>query len=374
MSTRGPLFLAGGADHGYDNEVGRLEEFTMNKQAFGNRSSATRRRIALAAAFALAASGIAFGAAPATSRGPATPASRPATNPAANKAAANTQYLKAKELYDAGKFAEANVENDKALALDPTHGDATLMKRVLEGKLTAGAGGAGAVAGKPGQLTPTQIALVKVGELTANEPNIRGRIDRAALEEFWNEVYIKDPLAGDTSPQTRNAFLNANPNNFPRQVQLIRESKQQKYLEKITITTDPAAIVAFRSGALAPHTYMMANCATSECHGGEKAGNFRLLPVGAGAASTEVVYTNFYIMSMYSGKDGKMIDRDSPDKSLFLQYSLPWASSPVKHPKVDIKKIPNVQDNRYRSMMEWVRNLNLPRPNYGITFEVPGAQ
>jgi hypothetical protein len=233
------------------------------------------------------------------------------------------------------------------------------------------ASGSSGTSGKVTPLTPTQISLIRVYEMSPQD-QLRGKIDRAVLEDFWNEVYIKDPLlnGGDTSKQTHDAYLN--PNNFAKQLYVFKRANDQKYLEKVTVTSDPAILTAFRTGV---HTYMMANCATSECHGGDKAGNFRLMPTtGTGAAPAEVFYTNFYIMSMYAGKDGKMIDRDTPEKSLFLQYSLPWVSAAVKHPKVDLKKIPNTQDTRLRSMLEWTRALVSPRPEYGITYEVPGMK
>jgi hypothetical protein len=80
-------------------------------------------------------------------------------------------------------------------------------------------------------------------------------------------------------------------------------------------------------------------------------------------------------MSMYNAKSGgKVIDRDNPERSLFLQYALPRQQATFQHPgDVDLRKLANSQDPRFLSFVAWVRNLALPRPNYGITFDVGGA-
>ena len=335
----------------------------------------TRRRMIVAVAYALVGAGVAFGAAGgagagAAGAGRAPTATRPTTAPA--KEEAKAQYQKAKTLYDAGKYAEANVENEKALRLDPASVEANLLKRVLASYIdgstpSVAATGAAPASGKPGLLNASQISLIRIAEMSRNEPNMKGKIERPVLQEFWDEVYTKDPL-GDKSQRALNEFLN--PANFAGQLRVFKDSNQQKFLERVSVTTDPAILAAFRTSA---HPYLLTNCATSECHGGEKGGNFRLVTSSGGAATTEQIYTNFYIMSMYAGKDGKMFDRDSPEKSLIMQYSLPWSSAAIKHPKVDIRKIPNMQDNRYRGMYDWIRSLTIPRPNYGITFELPGA-
>jgi hypothetical protein len=356
--------------------VGRQEEQMMARHGFAGWSLKSRRRL-IAGAVAISLAGVALGAATSPA-GRATAARGTARPAAANaKETARTHYLKAKDLYDAGKYAEAQVENEKALALDPANVDATLMKKVLEGKVTgtAAAGGtspvAAAAAGKSSVLSPGQISVIKVMELGRgdNPAALRGRIDRPILEEFWNEVISRDASPGvDKSRQAHDAFLN--PANFAAAVKRIRDSGIQKYIEAITITSEPAVIMAFRTGPQGGggvHTYALQNCATSECHGGPKGGNFRLVA----GNQPEHIYTNFYILNMYTNKDGQMINRDDPGKSLILQYSLPWSMATAKHPSVDIRKLPNPSDARYQSGEQWIRSLMIPKPNYGIAFEVP---
>ena len=54
---------------------------------------------------------------------------------AANHAAALDAFREARDLYGQEKYADANVQNNKALQLDPSLKDAVLLKKVLQGKL-----------------------------------------------------------------------------------------------------------------------------------------------------------------------------------------------------------------------------------------------
>jgi hypothetical protein len=319
-----------------------------------------------------------------------TAGTRPATGPAgggaggggraptaADKAAAQQHFQKAKDLfYTQNKPEEAAVENDQALALDPTLFDAQLLKSVIQNKLagggTGGTGGgtvAGGGGGKMRTLTPAQISVIRLLEMPADDTRIRGSIPRNVLQEFWEVVATKEPTA-DTSRPAYEAFIS--PNNFAAQAHRIRDAGNQKYIEQVTVNSDPANLIAFRNTI---HTYVLQNCATADCHGGDKPGGggatFRLLN---GANNDATVYTNFYIMSMYTAKSGgRMIDRNNPDRSLFLQYSLPKNIAMHPHPgKVDVRRLANSSDQRFKAMSDWVGSLALPMPNYHIAYEIPG--
>jgi tetratricopeptide (TPR) repeat protein len=334
-------------------------------------SSLTRfRRRTAFACFVLAALsfGIAFAAAPATAT---RPASRPAIS-AADKAAAEAQYDKANALYQQGKYAEAQVENEKALKLDPANFNALLMRRVLEGKLSnlTPAGGesqpaAVAAQGKISLLTTQQVSMIRLMELGSADTRITGRIDPKVLEDFWQNVILKD----DRQMATRaahDAFIN--PANFPAQVRRIRESREVKYMEQITLNTDPAAFDVYRRNV---QTFVLSNCATAECHSETgQGGNFRLVNP---ARSTEQQYTDFYILNQYANADGKMIDRATAEKSLLVQYSLPWANASAKHPKIDIRRLSGPRDSRLSPILDWINSLGFTKPDYHIDYPVPGA-
>src|SRR4051812_16628685 len=211
---------------GYDEPASPLGGACMKPTADGKGrlSLAARRRIFVAtlATLVATAAGTWAGA-----RGQTTaPHSGPVT--AADKDAAAAQFLKAKDLYNQGRYAEARTENDKALALDPTSINAALLRRVLQDRLapapsvtqspaapTDTPAIATATQPKLPVLSPWQISMLRLGEFSTKETP-RGRFDRKSLEDFWREVIMNDPQVQDKSNQAMNNFMNAN--NFQNQL------------------------------------------------------------------------------------------------------------------------------------------------------------
>jgi hypothetical protein len=319
--------------------------------------------------------GVALAAAPGRG-GAATPAG-------VNKAGADAQVQKAKALYDQARaaedsnnngeaqrlYAQAQAENEKALALDPSNETALLLKKVIVAKMSAApetgtTTKATGPAGRVPLLTAQQVSMIRLIELSPDDARITGRVDPKILEDFWQNV-VKADTTNDTSKATHDRFVN--PQNFPIQARRIRDDNEQKYMEGVTITSDPATIATFKTSVL---TYTLQSCATSDCHGGDKAGNFKLINP---ATSAEQVYTDYYILTMYSNADGAMIDRQNSNNSLLVQYGLPWANAKIKHPKVDVRKLTGPNDARLVKIQAWMQNLGLTRPNYHISYEVPGV-
>lgn len=335
-----------------------------------------RAVLACVAAWCALGVGAVLAAAPSGGRGAA--ASAPATRgvTAVDRKAAEDQFDKANALYKQGRFNEAQAENEKALGLDPVNTNALLMRQVLEGKIAESGGGSGAGRGTGGgsATTPGKVNLLaaqQVSQIRAMEAGLNdrltGKFDPKVLEDFWSSVMLKDPLE-DKSKGAHDRFVSAA--NFLQQLARIKQANENKYLQGATITTDPAVLKAFTAGG-GVNTFVLQNCATAECHASssKQAGNFRLINPTTNA---EAQYTNFYILSMYSNADGKMIDRDNPEKSLLLQYSLPYAAATARHPKSDVRRLTGLNDARLRSMNDWIKSLAFPKPNYGIVYEVPG--
>ena len=325
------------------------------------RKTRRRRRLILAAAYTLLAAGILTAAWPARAQ---------ATASASAAADARSHFQKARDLYQQGKYAEAQEENKQALALDPANSQAVLLGKVLADKIAAAGAGSDSDAktstptGLP-VLNNQQISAIRLAELSASDHNIRGKIDRATLEDFWQNVLAKDPN-NPTSPDAKAAFIN--PGNFAAQVRAIRQSANPRYTNQISISSDPTDIVGQPYSFQHVQTYMLQNCATAECHAGEKAGDFRLIPMGvSGVTVDQQRYTNFYIMSSYSHGGQAMIDRDNPEKSLFIAYSLAKG-----HPTVAIPTKLASGDTQYRRMVDWIKSLAFPQPNYGISYKLPG--
>ena len=291
-----------------------------------------------------------------------------------NKAAALEQSQKARELYQQEDYRGANAANDKALELDPTLTDAQLLHRILQSKLgnsgtsPGAAGGATTTPATPSKLLSTQqISLIRLQELGSKEPNVRGRIPRKTLDAYWTQ-FVKTQAGADLSQGTYNNFIN--PQNFADQVQLIRQANVPTLAQTVEISSDPADMVPFRNSV---HAWVLQNCATAACHGGEKSGKFRLYRPTS-VANDATIYTNFYILSQYAPADGgKLLDRGQPEKSDLLQYALPKVSALHAHPGTsDVHRFGDSSNPEFQNIAAWIHGLAYPQPPYGIVFELPG--
>jgi hypothetical protein len=149
----------------------------------------------------------------------------------------------------------------------------------------------------------------------------------------------------------------------------------------VQVLSDPPALFQYRRQV---QPFLIANCATSGCHGGPNAQKFMLItPAESDAAS----YTNFYILQHYTKPlrassntifghgDLRMVDRQQPERSMLLQYALPGAIAEYDHPEVANYKpaVRGVNDPRYRQILDWIgKSLRPEDPQYGIDFPVPG--
>ena len=105
-------------------------------------------------------------------------------------------------------------------------------------------------------------------------------------------------------------------------------------------------------------------CAAPACHGGQKAGHLRfVLPVSYGPAMS----TNFYILSQFEAGEGKLVDRDHAEASLLLQFGLSTEQAEWKHPVAITPVFQSTGDPKYQIVLDWIRQLHSPAPDYGIT-------
>jgi hypothetical protein len=318
---------------------------------------------------------------PATPPAGTRPAGPAAPTPAAgNRDQAIEAFQKARDLYNKERYAEAATENDRALKLDPKLDQALLLRDLIKRKMAEGPGGPtgpgdatttgpAPAADKVQLLKQSDIAILRVREWSSDaDANLKGKIARDTLSKFWTDVVKKkEPTA---TKEQENKFLA--PTNFAEQVSRIREAGDTSYMEKVEFHGDPAALATYKRTV---QRFVLENCATAQCHAGDKAGNFRLIrPANANGVNDQTTYTNFYILAMYSNKDGKMIDRDSPEKSLLLQYGTVKKNATAAHPgKPEVRYFTDKSDARFVAMTEWMKTLAFPRPNYGIVYELPGA-
>ena len=261
--------------------------------------------------------------------GPAT-----ATAPTA-VADAITHYRKARDLFDLGKYAEAQAEVNESLRLAPDLQDARLLASRIEAELAKQPGGAAPPTGGVGSvsavkdnlLTPAQISRIRLLEYSEKDlATLRGNIPRKALDDFWTQVVLKDPTETATSQADHDRFVN--PANFAEQVSKIRAARAVGFYDSVTITTDIAKMIEFRKSI---QPFLIQNCATAACHGGADPHGYRIYGAGHTPSDRET-YTNFYMLATYTTNGARMLDRDTPARSLLVQYGLASKSAVTPHP------------------------------------------
>ena len=136
-------------------------------------------------------------------------------------------------------------------------------------------------------------------------------------------------------------------------------------MKKDVIIGDPPALRQFRTIQHA----ILTGCAATGCHTSDKApGGFALHLPAQNDADT---ITNFVILQQYAGNVDKrkyqMIDRESPDRSLLVQFAVPPDIADVPHPKAGNYRgvVRARNDPRLQATIEWMgRTLNPVAPDY----------
>ena len=142
----------------------------------------------------------------------------------------------------------------------------------------------------------------------------------------------------------------------------------------VKILGDPGSIMDYRR--LIQPT-VLNGCAASNCHGGDKGGDFVLYNV---VDNDTVAYTDLFILMRYKKGAGensnagvftnparKMIDRAAGNRSLLAEYGLPTDISEVDHPQVTGYDFVyrNADDVKYRQVIDWMnKSLKQPEPDY----------
>lgn len=208
------------------------------------------------------------------------------------------------------------------------------------------------------------INKIKVFEIDF-KANPKVSVPRNVIEDLIKEFAGKEGIPAN--PNEKRDFLRMKPDDI---LKLMFTLRARDFYERVQVRDDPPALAGFRQKV---HRNVVINyCAAAKCHGGENAG--RMFLFNKNANSTTVVYTNFYILNQYKNKDGYMIDRDIPNKSLLLTYALPENATALPHPKVPgwqpLFKI-GEKDRIYQTSLEWIPTLYKPAPTYDVEYKTP---
>jgi len=224
------------------------------------------------------------------------------------------------------------------------------------------------------RLDAEDINLIRVYEVDLNNPP-----PMKVPDEALRTLMEREPAAFPLDREARDAILELPE---PEKLRILFERKARDLYPTVEVLDDPLSLKTFRRH-IAGSTGWLANaCATTRCHGGTEAGDFRL--VSNEPNSDETVYTNFLILNRATLSDGTpMIDTADPARSALIQLAMVRTQSTNPHPIVDrsvhgrpwrpVFRTP--RDRGYTRVVDWIRSLYAPRPEYGIEYdpESPGA-
>jgi hypothetical protein len=223
-------------------------------------------------------------------------------------------------------------------------------------------------------LSKDDVNIIRVYEMDLNDPP-RMNITREAIVRFLDKYAGQEGVPA--TREGRDAFLRRPVTDI---VKAIFKARARESYSDIKVLDNPASMKAFRDSI--HRVWLVNNCATAQCHGGEEAG--RLMLASRIPNSDVVEYTNFYILDQFRLKDGTpLIDYVQPGRSPLLQYGLPPGDAMLRHPHVETAAthgragstwrpvFSSPEDQRFQDAISWIESMYKPRPKYPITYTPP---
>lgn len=213
-------------------------------------------------------------------------------------------------------------------------------------------------------LSPEDVNIIRVYEIDFRKPP-KVVVAPAVIKEMIEKYAASDLIP--TSAEGRTALYREEPAKI---VRLMFDLRARELYPKIDVLTEPASLNQFRRRV--HNTWLINNCATSQCHGGVDAG--RLFLHGRNAQSTQVRYTNLLLLerTKIPGRP-PLIDWEKPRDSLILQFGLPRSEARYPHPDVKGWRPAFNPANRrlIDDFIRWVEMMYEPRPDYPVELTPP---
>ena len=286
----------------------------------------------------------------------------------------------AQYLFNNHLYAQALQQVNEALKIKPNFQNAQLLKNLIESQLKrqSGAGNVNTAvqqgnsakrstpaptAGGQRLLTMKDVYKIRFWQLQRHETApIEGTIlhPRKTLPAFWRNDILRNPVFQSRTLTLQDYQQFISPNNFKRQIYLIRRLGTQKYWDKVQIKSDPQVLKIFRTDI---QPIVLQSCGTVGCHRGQNAPGFRIYG-DQGSNNTLKTYTNFLTLTRFSYKHMPLISLDNPRMSLLLQYLQPRELQAYAHPG---KKGPMPLRFGESKIIDWIESLRFPPHSYGIT-------
>lgn len=213
-------------------------------------------------------------------------------------------------------------------------------------------------------LTDAQVNLIRVYEIDFDRPP-RVVIDPVDARAFLDD-YASNPRVPADAP-SRTALVEGDPMKL---VRLAFDLKAREFYPKIRVVSEPEPLALFRRNV--HDGWLIANCATSRCHGGPDAG--RLFLSNENHTETAVRYTNLMNLLLGTSKDLPLINFADPNSSLLIQYALVADEAATAHPPVKGWKPVfgrKLNPEKLANTIAWIRSMYQPRPVYPIDYQPP---
>jgi len=294
---------------------------------------------------------------------------------------AEDHYELGKWALDKGLLEAARVELKRAVALQSDFERASLLLRQVEARI---------LASKGSQIPATQPATTAV-TAGATETVVRSNvllsqedIYRIRLEELRRRDFVRVEFKNDVVnrfiermsgreefklPRAKERFMALRP---VAKVAYILENTSRSdsgIRDDILIKTDPSALAEFRRRIW---PILSNSCGATQCHGGEKVnGGFKL--IAARARNERIDYTNFLLIDGVVVEGRRMIERDLVERSLLLEFGLPWGQARYKHPvKLQPPPFTSRSNVNYVRILAWLNMLDGPQhPDYRLQWQPP---
>ena len=231
---------------------------------------------------------------------------------------------------------------------------------------SADAAETGNLAQRPDILTHDEVNLIRVYEIDFDNPP-RVVIEPKTIDKLI-ETYSEHKLI-PASRTERSDLYRADPIDIVEH--LIFELRARELYPEIKVITEPHSLNLFRMHV--HNTWLMNNCASTDCHGGTFGGRLKLHRTGYRDA--RVRYSNLLILDRLKldPELPPLIDYDQPINSLLIQYALPRDEARYAHPDVPNWQPAFPPGNRKTidATVEWIKAMMYPRPAYPVDFEPP---
>lgn len=264
----------------------------------------------------------------------------------------------------------------QVLAVNPRNPEALELKTLLEAQMALPGQHPDQTPGgspKPERpkfpmLDEDQINLIRVYEVDLSDPP-RMLIAKDSVRKFIETYAGQGPVPA--SKDGREAFARKP---AAKILEAMFDLQAREFYSQVRVEENPPTMRAFREDV---HRWVIASCATNECHGGAEAGRFQLNNKRPNSDAS--VYTNFYIIDRFRTAEGlALLDFENPARSPLLQYALPQTDAMYKHPELNREgrnqlkpAFRSENDDKFEATVGWIKSLYLPRPEYPITYTPP---